>query len=229
MSLNIKDDTIFIADSHYNINRQELKSLLLDIKSQKLKTSQLFLMGDIFDFLSNEIDYFIEQNQEVINLINQLSKTIEIIYLEGNHDFNLENIFLNTKVISRENQPFICNYKDKKVALAHGDIFTPLSYNIYTKIIRNSFVLNLLNFIDINNWLTIKVNNWLKQKDICNKCNDFKKFAKTRINLYKQYNVELIIEGHFHYGEQEDNYINIPSLACDKKSYSLINNINIPY
>ena len=113
MSLKITDDAIFIADSHYNKNRQQLKYFLYKLKSDEIKTSQLFLMGDIFDFLTPEIIYFKKQNQDVINLLNELSNTIDMVYLEGNHDYNLKVLFPNILVIPRKKQPFYCTYQNK--------------------------------------------------------------------------------------------------------------------
>jgi UDP-2,3-diacylglucosamine hydrolase len=205
----ILNDTYFIADTHYNTNRNNLKTILLKIQSKEIKISRLFLLGDIFDFLAPQIKYFVKQNQDIINLLNELSLKIEIIYLEGNHDFNLQPLFSNIQVIPREKQPYIYNLNDKKIALAHGDIFMPLGYEIYTAIIRNTFLLKFLNFIDINNWLTKKIDNWLKQKDINNYCQDIDTFVSTRLKLYDKYNITTIIEGHFHYGIKQDKYINI--------------------
>ncbi len=223
--MNIREDAIFIADSHYNPNRQELKLFLLQLQSNKIQTSQLFLMGDMFDFLSSQISYFKEQNQDIIELLNQLSYRIEIIYLEGNHDFSLSKLFPNILIIPREQQPLICNYDKEKVALAHGDIFTPFNYNLYTKIIRNIFFLKLLNIIDINSWLSKRVDNWLLEKKICSECDDFDEFSKKRIDFYKYYNVQIIIEGHFHHGNLKNNYINIPSLACGGQYFRIKNKI----
>jgi len=139
MHLDIKDDAIFIADSHYNKNRIEFELFLDDIIAKKIKTSQLFLMGDMFDFLSSYIKYFIKINQSVINKINIISLDIQIIYLEGNHDFNLQDIFPNVKVIKRENQPLIVQNQNKKIAISHGDIFTPFGYNLY-KLVYIQFI-----------------------------------------------------------------------------------------
>ena len=215
--MTIQKGAIFIADAHYNQNRKELKELLLKISSDEVQTSQLFLMGDIFDFLSDEITYFKKQNQDVIEIINSLSQTLEIVYLEGNHDFNLKNLFPKVNIISRKQQPLIATFEEKKVALAHGDIFTPQSYELYTKLIRSTIVQKILNIIDIDYWLSKKVNSWLLEKKICNKCNDFNLFAKNRIEKYSYLvDVDMIIEGHFHYGKQFESYINVPSLACAK-------------
>ncbi len=211
--MKVQEDSLFIADSHYNLNRQELKQFLLQLESKEIKTSQLFLMGVIFDFLSYEIVFFKKQNQDIINLLNELSTQIEIVYLEGNHDFSLKKLFPHILIVPRKQQPLYCNYQDKNVAISHGDIFTPFEYNLYTSIIRNKIFLQFLNFIDINNWLSKRVNDWLLQKKICNKCTNFNDFSNYRISLYPL-NIDLIIEGHFHYGEQQSKYINIPSLAC---------------
>ena len=58
MSFILKDEAIFIADSHYNKKNQEFKIILEKIKNSEIFCSQIFLMGDNFDFLSNEIKYF---------------------------------------------------------------------------------------------------------------------------------------------------------------------------
>jgi len=212
--LNLKDNAIFIADSHYNIQRTELLTLLTHIKSGDIQTNQLFLMGDMFDFLSSKFSYFIKQNQKVIDLLNYLSNDLEIIYFEGNHDFRLAKLFPNILIIPREQQPYTIKNDDKTIALAHGDIFTPIIYNIFTKLLRSNIFLELIDLIDINYWFSKKLENKLMVKNICHKQKDFDDFILKRI---ESYNIELIIEGHYHQGKIQDNYINIPSLACDNK------------
>lgn len=60
-------------------------------------------MGDNFDFISGESKYFIKQNKELIEILNKLSKEIQIVYLEGNHDYNLANLFPNILVVKEKN------------------------------------------------------------------------------------------------------------------------------
>ncbi len=223
MPINLKHDALFIADAHYNNNKQELFVLLNNILNKKIITSQLILMGDMFDFLSEEITYFKRKNQEVINLINLLTNQIEIIYLEGNHDFNLKNIFPNIEIFPRNKQALIFKHNNKQIALAHGDIFTPISYNIYTFIIRNTFVLKLFNFLDIKNIISSNLDKWLMNKNISHEFTDFENFAKKRIQAYKHLNVDIVIEGHFHQGKRYENYINLSSLAVNNKYMQIIN------
>ncbi len=226
MYLNIDESAIFIADSHYNKNRPFLKDILEQISSCDIQTKQLFLMGDIFDFLSDDIRFFQKENSDIIELINQLSKTIEIVYLEGNHDFNLSDTFVNILVISREFQPLICEYQGKKIALSHGDIFMPKAYELYTSFIRSRATGKIANLLDINHIIFRKLNSWLQNKNICGTLENFEQFAQKRIDLYQPCDVEFIIEGHFHQDKIYKNYTNLPSVACQKK-YFKISELNI--
>ena len=222
MSLNIKEGAIFVADSHYNEKKNQFLVFLEKLERGEIRTSQLFLMGDMFDFISGESRYFIKRNQKLIDIINRLSKEIEIIYLEGNHDYNMQVVFPDLLVVKRENQPLSAYYDNKSVQISHGDIFTPWHYNLYCKIIRNHPLLVFLNMLDFNYFISKKIYYALIKKDICYKMKDFDGFAKRRL---KNYSAELVIEGHFHQGKsyKEGNieYVNIPSLCCDNRYFKL--------
>jgi len=223
MYLKIEKGAIFVADSHYNEKRGEFLLFLEKIENKEIRTSQLFLMGDMFDFICVQVKYFIKRNIEVINLLNKLSKEIKIIYLEGNHDYNLQTLFPKIEIIKRENQPFKAFFGQKSVSLSHGDNFTTWRYDLYCKIIRNRFLLNLLNFIDFKNLISKKVYYTLMKKNICHEIDNFEEFIKKRL---KNYDEDMVIEGHFHQGKsfkfENQIYLNIPSLYCDKK-YMILN------
>ena len=219
MYLSIKSDSIFVADSHFNEKNRELLTLLQKVESKEIVTSQLFLMGDIFDFISGESRYFIKQNYQVIELLNKLSKDIQIVYLEGNHDYNLKSIFPNINVIKRENQPLLAKLENNQtISLSHGDNFINWKYDLYCKIIRNTFFLQFMNLIDINFFISKKIENTLVNKNICHKMNNFKQIVEKRI---KNYNTDIVIEGHYHQGDiyniNNKKYVNIPSLCCQKE------------
>lgn len=225
MCLSIDHGAIFVADSHYNERKPEFLIFLKKLQNKEINTTQLFLMGDMFDFISGESKYFIKRNQELIDIINELSNKIQIIYLEGNHDYNMHSLFKNVLVITRENQPLKAKYQNKTVSLSHGDNFTPWHYDLYCKIIRNRTLLAFLNIIDFNSFISKKIYYTLIEKDICSRMQDFDFFAKNRINHYQS---DIIIEGHFHQGKEftsnNQQYVNIPSLFCDKKYFVLKEN-----
>lgn len=223
---NIKNNSIFVADSHFNEKNQQFLIFLEKIKSKKINTSQLFLMGDMFDFISCESKYFILKNKKVINLLNELSKTIEIVYLEGNHDYNLQKLFPNINVIKRENQPFLTKYKDETIALSHGDNFINWKYDLYCKIIRNKIFLLIMNFLDFNYVISRKIESALVNKSICHKIDNYKNLVEQRI---KNYDTDIIIEGHYHQGStfiiDDKKYVNIPSLCCSS-TYMCLDNMD---
>ncbi len=223
MYLSIKNDAIFVADAHFNKKNREFLTFLKKVESNEIVTKQLFLMGDIFDFISGESKYFIQQNSDAINLLNKLSKDIEIIYLEGNHDYNLKIIFPNMEVIKRENQPLLAKLNDKTIALSHGDNFINWKYDLYCKFIRNTVFLRFMNFIDINFFISKKIEEALVKKNICHTIRNFEHIVSKRV---KNYDANIIIEGHYHQGNSyfldEKMYINIPSLCCQKEYIKII-------
>ena len=219
MYLSIQNEAIFVADSHYNEKNKEFLLFLKKIESKEILCSQLFLMGDMIDFISGESRYFVQQNYQVIELLNKLSKDIQIVYLEGNHDYNLKSIFPNINVIKRENQPLLAKLENNQtISLSHGDNFINWKYDLYCKIIRNTFFLQFMNLIDINFFISKKIENTLVNKNICHKMNNFKQIVEKRI---KNYNTDIVIEGHYHQGDiyniNNKKYVNIPSLCCQKE------------
>jgi len=206
-NLELKSGAIFIADAHYPNHGKEFLTLLQNINSGKIQTPQLILMGDIFDLLVGTSSYLKDKFKAEIALIDSIAKNIEVIYIEGNHDFYLKSLFKNVKTIPIEQQPLIMRAQNQTIALSHGDKYCMnLSYKIYTKLIRNPLILKLIPQSYAKNKLQS-----MQNKKICKKIKNFKTKAK---NIAKYYNANLIIEGHHHQGVVVDNYISLPSFAC---------------
>jgi len=89
----IKEQALFIADSHYPHHGDAFLDLLKKLESGELQTSQLFLMGDNFDLLFGHNDYIQTFSKEAIVLLQALSQKLEMYYFEGNHDFCLKDVF----------------------------------------------------------------------------------------------------------------------------------------
>ena len=223
MSLNIKSGAILIADAHYPHKSKLFYTIIEDLISDKIKTPQLILMGDIFDILFGYSPYLLGYNLEMIDMLNRLSNKIEIIYIEGNHDFLLKDIFINMKIFTRKAQPIYLNLHNQKIALSHGDKYMmSREYNRNTKLMRNGIFLTLMLPFQIK---TIKKQiERLKSKKICSSIDKlkFEVMAKSIIKCYDE--VDWIVEGHYHQGKIIDNYISLPSLACQKKVAKVIDN-----
>ena len=221
--ITIKEGAFVIADAHYSYLRPELLGLIKDIHSKKLLPTQLIFMGDIFDALFGEVQYTHEMNSHMIELINDISDSLEVIYLEGNHDFNLQNIFVNVKVFPIQTQPIVCNYKDKTLYLAHGDFDGDLFYKIYTTLIRNATVLSVLKSIDnlFSHYILKKLDKYLSKKDDCKEFVGFKEFIDKRLSA--RVTCDYFIEGHFHQNKtmnfEDFRYINLGAFACNQRYF----------
>lgn len=221
--IEILEGAFVISDAHYSHLRPELFSLIKNIHLKKLLPTQLILMGDIFDALFGEVPYTHLINKEIITLIDDISRDIEVVFLEGNHDFNLSAIFPNANVIPLNKQPLICEYKDEKVCLAHGDFDVSLSYRVYSNIIRNGIVLHLLKIVDTltNHTILKKLDNFLAKKDDCKEFIGFKNFVSKR--HLEKFKSDYFIEGHYHqnlsFKFENLNYINLAAFACNQRYF----------
>lgn len=222
-NLELKEGAYIISDAHYSYLRPELLELIKKIHSQELLPTQLILMGDIFDALFGGVSFTYKENQEMIELLRDINKRIEIIYLEGNHDFNLKYLFSQAKIFSISSQPLLCSFQGKKVALAHGDFDAPLGYKLYTAVIRNNIVLRVLNFIDrlLKDKIIKKIDAYLGKKDDCQEFNGFKSYIEKR--ELQKYEVDYFIEGHYHQNRAFDfkdfYYINLGAFACNQRYF----------
>ena len=224
-SIKLQEGALIISDAHYSPERAELFLLIADIYLKNLKPTQLILMGDVFDSLFGGIEYTYVNNQKIIDMLNKISLEIEVIYLEGNHDFNLKRVFSNMKIFTIKQQPLLCTYKDKKVYLAHGDFDGAFGYKVYTYLIRHPLVLFFLRVIDNLSKHSILnyVDSHLGKKDDCSEFTDFKNFIAKRI--LGKYSCDYFIEGHFHQNKQIDfdefTYINLAAFACNQRYFTV--------
>jgi len=210
----IKEHALFIADAHYPHHGEEFIKLLKNLNNTSLSRAQLFLMGDIFDLLFGHNQYIKTFSTEAISLLQEISKTLEVIYLEGNHDFCLKEIFPHIKVYSREEQPIHFQLNKQDIFLSHGDKYeTGFSYDIYSKVLRNRTTLTLLKPFE-KQIIDHRIKK-LKAKKICGEFKGYQKRFDAIRNHYPK--DSLIIEGHFHQSLVHENYISLPSLACQKR------------
>ena len=222
-NIELKEGAVIISDAHYSSLRPELFSLINDIDQRIVPATQLILMGDIFDALVGEVPYTHRENKNIISIINKISENIEVIYLEGNHDFNLCKLFPLAQVFPIEMQPVLCTYSDKKVYLSHGDFDGKFLYKSYTKLIRNSWILFVLNLFDTlyNHNILKKLDKYLSKKDDCKEFIGFTKFIQNRIE--DKYECDYFVEGHFHQNIalnlHETSYLNLPAFACNQRYF----------
>jgi UDP-2,3-diacylglucosamine hydrolase len=222
-NLQIKEGAFVVSDAHYSPQRPELLEFIKAIHSKQLQPTQLLLMGDIFDALFGSIEHTYEDNLEMIGLIKDIAQRIEVVYFEGNHDFNLKAVFENIQIFTIKEQPVLCSFENKKIYLAHGDFDAPLGYQIYTALIRNPVMLKILKPIDnlFNHFILDFVDKHLKKKDDCKELEWFEGFINNRFK--NGYECDFFIEGHFHQNKtiqlEKMSYVNLGAFACNQRYF----------
>lgn len=223
--IKLQEGAIFISDAHYSNEYPAFFDFLKALDEGAIKTPQLILMGDMFELLFGPIKQTQRDNSKELELLNTLSKKIEIIYLEGNHDFGLKALFPDILVYPLSMQPAQAEFYDQQILLSHGDTKTPIGYQIYTKLIRNPFILFCIGIID--NLCLHCIITWLKnrgeKKNPCYKITAFKELIEKRLSDLSSEVVDVVIEGHFHQDVSFDlngfYYTNLGAFACNQKYF----------
>lgn len=224
--IQLQEGAVLVADAHYASYRPLFLSLIEKILSKEIQTKQLLLMGDIFDLLMGPIDAFVEREKHMIDKLNQLCLEIEVIYLEGNHDFQLKSLFPHMTVYPLALQPVRSQFHNHAGFLAHGDWAEGFLYRLYTRLIRNKIILKLLNFTDIvlKHKISQIFSKKMKNKLICSEFKGFENYIKRKFQTHQNFH-GWFIEGHYHQGKDflVDGmiYHNIEALACNK-SYFIV-------
>lgn len=206
---------IFVSDIHMGLCDTQAKLLTNFLKVNK--TKNLFLVGDIFDFLALQLmPTWAEENNELVKTIIDLSKNTNVIYVCGNHDGALRAYLgLCVSDIKLVNEyDYYTNFKHYLVC--HGDNFDK-AVQYHPKL--STYGSWLFNFLL---WLTPAVKAIRKilgckkpfslAGELDKAMNDklLKGFKKHCIKHYKENGYDGIICGHIHIPEidKENNYYN---------------------
>jgi len=134
IKLNEIKNFVIISDVHLREPNDEitkifittLNKLIHDIKNKNIEMDAIFLLGDIFDFITVSKNFFLKLWKHVFDKFLELrSLGISIFFIEGNHDFGFEHFH------SKKLDKYFTNYGDcimefnhphfGKVVLRHGD------------------------------------------------------------------------------------------------------------
>ena len=228
-----------MADAHENVNRDGFLKFLRAVDSKEIKEPpQIFLLGDIFDFLTGEGEYTQKFYAEHLRLINKISQKVEIFYFEGNHDFRLSNLFNKTRDFWDKGERLsfegvkaydICaqpvkfrTISGEHVQIAHGDIFLPFIDKYALRFLRLRWFLKFMNALDkISDFKISKaILAKLTKKNLHYKISNFKELMNKHL---QGFDASIVIEGHYHQGELFDIYdrfyINLPCFACEQSYF----------
>jgi UDP-2,3-diacylglucosamine hydrolase len=135
-------DWLFVGDAHFASGDGERRKHFFNfIQENKSTLKTLVIMGDFFDFWFGFRDLSLLKREygDVLMFFRKLkSNNVEVIYLEGNHEFWLGSFLSGKLGIKVYGNCAKMDLDGKKVDLAHGDRASPtVSHRILTWLLRN--------------------------------------------------------------------------------------------
>jgi UDP-2,3-diacylglucosamine hydrolase len=145
-------DWLFVGDAHFASGDGERRAHFFRfIKKNMPQLNTLVIMGDFFDFWFgfHDLSPLKKEYSDILDFLQRLrSDGVEIIYLEGNHEFRMGPYMGGKLGIEVYNDSAEIDFNGKKVYLAHGDRSHPtVSHRILTWLLRNWFTYQLLSLL----------------------------------------------------------------------------------
>lgn len=186
-------DAIIISDIHLGSDVCQADSLDKFLKKvEKLKPKKLIINGDLFDCLNfNKLP---KNHWQILKDLRKLSKDIEIIWINGNHDGHYEYV---SNILGIEfSQEYTFESADKKIICLHGDKFDSFiqKYPLLTKIA--DLIYWAMQKIDTSHNLAVYA-----KKNSKTFLRNIQKIKNDAINYAKDKGADIILCGHTHYPE----------------------------
>jgi len=198
--------TYFFSDAHLGLgsreeNQERERRIVKFLNRVVSDGERLFIVGDLFD-------YWFEYRSVVpkgwIRLLGKLAELsdrgIKIIYVNGNHDFWMDDYFTRELGIEVHKDPIEITILGKKFYIHHGDglLKKDRGYRILKSVLRNRFNIALYSIIhpDLTNALA-RWSSRTSRKHTGNKTfegNDMVGFAERKLHQGFDY----VVMGHDH-------------------------------
>ncbi|MBI3543969.1 MAG: UDP-2,3-diacylglucosamine diphosphatase [Deltaproteobacteria bacterium] len=114
---------VILSDLHVWGPEDPLYRALLRFIDGKLgEGDKFFIVGDLFDLFIGNKSVFTDRYYELISRLRELgSRGVEVFYIEGNHDFHLENIFDDCAHVRLYADTLHYEWNGRKFHFCHGD------------------------------------------------------------------------------------------------------------
>lgn len=181
--------TLILSDIHLGSRGCKPKPLLKTLNEENF--DRLILVGDILDiWLLNSFKYFPKEHVLVLNKILNLSKSIPVIYLTGNHDDMLRKYtpFESGNII------LVDEYTENEIYFVHGDKFDGINKLKFLSIL-GSISYDLLIMFDV--LFKTHVSKYLKNK-IKGAIKYITNFEKVLCEHAQTIKCKTVVCGHIH-------------------------------
>ncbi len=135
-------ELVVVSDVHLRQPDDQRSKILLGLISQLRKPTEYFVLnGDIFDFCFGDSAYFRKKFQALgIALADAVNRGVKVIFIEGNHEFHMEELgWDHIEIINTHSRPILLK-SGIKIQIGHGDLITDdKAYRAFRGLVKSGF------------------------------------------------------------------------------------------
>lgn len=210
---------LFISDVHlHEQSNERMKALLELLTVYEDALAGLFILGDLFNFWYGYRHVVFSAFIPVLCQLKVITdKGIPIVYITGNHDFNLGSNFEDTLDVSIVKKPQVFTINGKHIYCSHGDEYDwHFGYRLLYRIIHNKLIQKIFYTIhpDVAWWIASRFSSLSHQTR-----GETPRITKADVENYLAKNlpddVSLVISGHTHKAEMTELRLPRTVLYCN--------------
>ncbi len=124
---------ITISDLHFWGPEDALYRAFLKFLDERIENGdRLVLVGDVFDLFVGGKKVFVERYFELIARLRDFrNRGVEVFYIEGNHDFHLEDVFDDCPHVHLYADHLNMTWGNRSILFSHGDRVNPKDYGYH--------------------------------------------------------------------------------------------------
>jgi UDP-2,3-diacylglucosamine hydrolase len=225
-------NALFIADAHLSDPNCYAYTLLLKLLKRYARSMDyLVILGDLFDLWIGDNKKMIDLHRSLLEVLWQLRKGgTEILYLKGNHDFFMGEIFLKMLEIQVFEDELILEWGGHRIFTAHGDRINKkdYGYRLLRSVLRSKSVKFLI--LSLNDDIVYRIGQWLSSHTQSSPQKQNQEeiralfFSYAKHQLEKNFHVVILAHSHIPHwevvsrSEQQKCYLN-PGSWSDHYTY----------
>ena len=138
--LSTRTEVLFISDLHLDPGQPEItRNLLSFLQTRAVEARVLYILGDLFEVWLGDDDDAAEY-QPVMNVLKELSQSVEIYFIHGNRDFLIGADCAERCGMTLIDEPILIELGTLRVGLMHGDLLCSddVDYQNFRCLVRSS-------------------------------------------------------------------------------------------
>ena len=216
----LQAEMVLVSDVHLQTledQRGQQFMKFLDLV-ERGSVGRFVLLGDILDFCLGSSSFYKTKFSLLGEKLKKISQSgTEVIFLEGNHEFDLEKIHWPQIHIPREKELILSMKNGDKILLTHGDlIYSTRRYRWFRWFIKSRFILFIVSKIPapLMDRIANKSAKVSRASDVYRKL-DHQSILANAAQWLNNHHCRFLIFGHFHVPYAESVGTNQRLLSMD--------------